>query len=148
MNRIHKNIFIICCISITFVIVLLCSILNVIDGKRIDSSIFSSNMSNKVFKLGSGEASSNGLLIRDLAYTGSSLGTLEVSDAFSNSSVLYGDDSSVNMTNLPYAYLNSEYLMLPRTDKTLTTDGLITFSITRNVDVMVLRDPAITTNPS
>lgn len=85
-------------------------------------------------------------LLHDITYYGET-GTYEVEDDLGVGSTLYSD-SAYTITALPYEFTNAEMLLLPSIDASLTNSSLITFTVYKAVNIYILRDPAITTNPS
>ncbi len=87
------------------------------------------------------------ILIKNFAYTGSDNANNVIADAFGIGSKMYSDEA-VTFTNIPYKYFNAEYLLLPNGDTSTLAVDFISFTSKRNIDVYILRDPAITTDPS
>ena len=85
-------------------------------------------------------------LLHDVTYYGET-GTYTLVDNFNSATPIYSD-ASYTFSNLPYKFINSEMFKLPNADKSLINSSLFTFTVYRAVDIYILRDNRITTNPT
>ncbi len=85
--------------------------------------------------------SNSSVLIESMSYTGTHILTNGIKDAFSTGKKIYSD-SDFTFTEIPFKYLNSEYLLLPNADANHIAADFIVFASKRDIDVYILRDPA------
>ncbi len=103
------------------------------------------NSSKTFYTLGTSSITST-YLLNDVNYYGNT-GTYKVIDSFGNSTKIYSDVNTT-ISDAPYYLINSEMLLLPNGDKNVTESTMLSFKVYRGVDIYVLRDNRITTDPS